>query len=118
MPKRPPSAGYSGTPLPQKLGIKPDHRVALLNAPAGFDRTLGPLPPDVTVVRKLSGERSYDVIVFFTKSRAELAQSFAPISEQLDTAGGLWISWPKKASGVATDITEDAVREIGLAVGL
>jgi hypothetical protein len=92
--------------------------VALINAPAGFDRTLGPLPPDVSVLRKLGGGRSHDVIVFFTKSRAELAQSFAPISERLDMAGGLWISWPKKGSGVATDLTEDAVREIGLAAGL
>jgi hypothetical protein len=92
--------------------------VALLHAPAGFDRTLGPLPPDVIVVRKLAAGRSHDVIVLFTKSRVELAQSFAPISERLDVAGGLWISWPKKASGVATDLTEGVVREIGLAAGL
>jgi len=70
------------------------------------------------VLRKLGGGRSHHVIVFFTKSRTELAQSFAPISERLDMAGGLWISWPKKASGVTTDLTEDAVREIGLAAGL
>jgi hypothetical protein len=118
MSKPPIPAGYSGTPLPQKLGIKPEHRVALLHAPAGFDGTLGPLPPDVSVVRKLAAGRSHDVIVLFTKSRAELAQSFAPISERLDVAGGLWISWPKKASGVATDLTEGVVREIGLAAGL
>jgi len=112
-----PSAGYSGTPLPQKLGIKRSHDVAFLKAPANFQRTLGALPNDVEVSAQLDGQ-AYDVIVFFTKSRAELERNFAAVSRRLKPAGGLWISWPKKASGVATDLTEDIVREIGLASGL
>jgi hypothetical protein len=111
------TAGYSGTPLPQKLGIKPGHRLVLLHAPAGFDRTLGRLPADVTVARRLSREL-HDVIVLFTKGRAELEEEFGPVSQRLKPAGGLWVSWPKKASGVTTDLTEDVVREIGLAAGL
>lgn len=112
------SAGYSGTPLPQKLGIKANYRVALLNAPTDFDRTLGELPPEVEMAPKLADGRAHDVIVFFTKSRRELAQKFASVARRLQPAGGLWISWPKKASGVQTDLTEDVVREIGLAAGL
>ena len=111
-------AGYSGTPLPQKLGIKPGHRVALLDAPKDFAKTLGALPAGVAVESRLSGAGAFDVIVWFTKSAAALEDAFDGLAKRLDPAGGLWISWPKKASGVATDITEDVVRRIALAKGL
>ena len=106
-------AGYSGTPLVKKLGMKPGHRVALLQAPVGFDATLGDLPADAIVVRRL--RTPCDVLVFFTKSRSELQKQFLRLMRHLDPAGGLWIAWPKKASGVATDMTEDVVREVALA---
>lgn len=111
-------AGYSGTPLPKKLGIAAGHRIALLAAPKGFAATLGALPEDVTCASSLRGSRELDVIVFFTTSRAELARRFAELAARLTQAGGLWIAWPKKASRVATDVTEDTVREIALAAGL
>src|SRR5436309_1414812 len=109
-------AGYSGTPLVKKLGMKPGHRVALLQAPAGLDATLGELPADVIVVRQL--RTPCDVLVFFTQRRAELNKQFRRLAQNLEPDGGLWIAWPKKASGVATDMTEDVVREVALANGL
>ncbi len=111
-------AGYSGTPLPQKLGIKPGHRVALLGAPAGFGRVLGKLPEGVTLKAALSGRAPYDVIVFFVTTARELERRFAPVANRLEPSGGLWVAWPKKASGVATDVTEDTVRKTALAAGL
>jgi hypothetical protein len=110
-------AGYSGTPLVQKLGIKPGHQVALLDAPPDFRTTLGELPEGVTVRADLRGEAK-DVIVFFTASAAHLRKRFTGLAERLSPAGGLWVSWPKKASGVATDLTENVVRDIGLQAGL
>jgi hypothetical protein len=107
---------YSGTPLARKLSIKPGARLALMGAPPGFDRTLGPLPDGVTVRRRLRGP--VDVIVAFCSSRAELERRLPALRRALDPAGGLWIAWPKRASGVATDLDENAVRELGLAVGL
>lgn len=111
-------AGYSGTPLPKKLGIKDDHRVALIGAPRGYRKTLGTLPGGVTVRTDLRGRGAFDVIHFFTKRRAELERRFEQLAKRLRSAGGLWISWPKKASGVTTDVTENDVRSIGLASGL
>lgn len=111
-------AGYSGTPLPKKLGIGAGSAIALLGAPNGFERTLGALPPDVTQVTSLRGSRAFDVIVFFTASRAELERRFAELAGRITQAGGLWIAWPKKSSGVACDFSEDAVRAIALAAGL
>jgi hypothetical protein len=110
-------AGYSGTPLPKKLGIKDDHRIALLNAPDDFDRTLGQLPPGVSVESE-ARNGSFDVMVFFTSKRAELQRRFAGLAKRLTPAGGLWIAWPKRASGVPTDLTEDTVRDVGLEAGL
>ena len=109
-------AGYSGTPLVKKLGIKPSHRLALLNSPPRFDETLGALPADVKVVRHLRSP--CDVLVFFTKSLAELEKQFTRLMQSLEPDGGLWVAWPKKASGVATDVTEDAIRATALAGGL
>ena len=111
-------AGYSGTPLAQKLGIKQDHLVAVLNPPDGLAATIAPLPSGVTVVDKLPAAGSMDVVVFFTKSRSDLRKAFRVVAKQLQPNGGLWIAWPKKASGLETDVSEPVVREIGLAAGL
>ena len=110
------TAGYSGTPLPQKLGIKAGHRVALLNAPDGFDDTLGPLPDDVVVRRRLQGP--LDVVVLFTTERADLERRFDGVVKALEQAGMFWVAWPKKASKVPTDITENVVRDVALPKGL
>jgi hypothetical protein len=108
-------AGYSGKPLAQKLGIKDGWAIAILNAPQGYERTLK-LPGNVR--RKASGAGSLDFIQFFTDQKRELEGRFAALARALAPAGMLWISWPKKASGVATDLTEDVIRVIGLAHGL
>jgi hypothetical protein len=107
------SAGYSGTPLPRKLGIKPGHRLLLLAAPEGFeDGTLGALPDGVRVARRARGKA--DVIVSFHTARAELARRMPVLRSLMEPAAALWIAWPKRASGVATDLTEDVVRELAL----
>jgi hypothetical protein len=108
------TVGYSGTPLPQKLGIKPGSRVLLIGAPAGFD--LGPLP-DVRIRRRVS-PGAFDVILLFSSGVRSLTTRFGPLVQSLSTPGALWACWPKKASGVLTDLTESAVREHGLSVGL
>jgi hypothetical protein len=106
-------AGYSGTPLAKKLGIKEGHRVAFPGAPDGFRRLLGDLPEDVSVRSRVSGP--LDVIVFFTRRRAELERRLPALRRAMDPAAGLWIAWPKRSSAVATDMTEDVARELGLA---
>jgi hypothetical protein len=111
------AAGYSGTPLPRKLGIKPGARVALIGAPEGFEGALAGLPEGVVVRRRL-GREPFDVIVAFFSERLMLERRLAGLSAALDPAGGLWIAWPKRASGVTTDVTEGAVRDLGLAAGL
>lgn len=110
------TAGYSGTPLPRKLGIRAGYRVALLRAPADFVETLGELPADVTVRRQ--ARPPLDVIVAFVRSRAELDRGLDAWHAALNPAGGLWIAWPKRTSGVETDLSEAAVRAAGLATGL
>ncbi len=112
----PQPAGYSGTPLPKKLGIKPGHRLGLIGAPADFDVTLGELPEDVVVRRRARGP--LDVVVAFFVERRALERRLDALRTTLDPAGGLWIAWPKRASGVPTDIDERVVRELGLAAGL
>ena len=112
-----PAAGYSGTPLPRKLGIAPGDRVLLIGAPDGFERsTLGPLP-DVDVHRR-AGRSPYDVVLAFAPDRRALAARFGPASQRITTAGGLWVAWPKKSSGMPTDLDDNVVREFGLASGL
>src|SRR5687767_9640265 len=101
-------AGYSGTPLPKKLGIKDGHVVATLSEPTGFGATLGALPAGTRVVHDLRGHR--DVVVAFFTSRAALEARLAALTKAIFPDGGLWIAWPKKASKVPTDITEDVVR--------
>jgi hypothetical protein len=110
-------AGYSGTQLPQKLGIKEDARVGVSNAPAAFTKTLAPLPSGVRIT-ELDDAETYDVLVAFFRSADELANRLRAIAKRLTPAGGLWIAWPKKASGVATDLTEDVVRDRALEAGL
>jgi hypothetical protein len=109
-------AGYSGTPLPKKLGVKEGARVAWLGAPSQFDELLGELPDGVRVGRRLG--RGLDVLVQFATSRAELRERLPKLYEAVFPAGAAWVSWPKKASGVATDITEDTIREDALPLGL
>ena len=112
-------AGYSGTPLAQKLGIKAGASIALLGAPAGFDAALAGMPDAVTVRTRATGRNGrFDVIVAFHTARAKLARAVPALVRALDVDGGLWIAWPKRASGVATDITEDTVREVFLPLGL
>lgn len=110
------AAGYSGRPLATKLGIKDGARVAFLEAPAGFDRTVAPLPDGVEVARDASA--GLDVVVFFTKARRELEERVEELKAAIAPAGGLWVGWPKRASGVETDMTEDVVREVALPLGL
>jgi hypothetical protein len=103
-------AGYSGTPLPKKLGIKDASRVVLLGAPKGF------AIDGVQAASRLGSE--HDVIVLFSNSRSTLERDFRKARQALAPAGGLWVAWPKKSSGVATDLDENVIRKIGLAEGL
>jgi len=108
--------GYSGTPLPKKLGIKSNAVVVLLGAPTGIKKTLGRLPDGVRVKKQARGKA--DVILLFTNSLKDLKRRF-PIAERVLIQGGrLWIAWPKKASGVSTDLTQSVVRATGLDAGL
>jgi hypothetical protein len=107
------TAGYSGTPLPKKLGIKPGHRLALLGAPHGFELEL----PDGVSVRRRAGGKA-DVIVSFHTSRAQLEARLPALRAMMEPAAALWIAWPKRASKMETDITEDVLREIALPTGL
>jgi hypothetical protein len=109
-------AGYSGTPLSKKLGIKPGARVALVRAPDDLERALAPLPDDVVVRRDARGP--LDVILLFVTRRAELARRFPKLVTTLKTDGGLWVAWPKRASCVVTDLHFDPVQRIGLDAGL
>ena len=107
-------AGCSGTPLAQKLGVKPEHRIALLGAPASF--AIPGLPDDVEL--RTAARGPCDVIVSFQTSRAHLARRTPTLMRALHVDGGLWIAWPKRASGVPTDLTEDVLREVLLPTGL
>jgi hypothetical protein len=110
--------GYSGTPLPKKLGIKPGFRVSLSGMPSDVRAELKSALADCTPVRDGKAEISVDFAMLFEKSGSELTRNFARISKSLAPAGMLWVSWPKKSSGVATDLNENIVRDIGLDAGL
>ena len=109
-------AGYSGTPLPKKLGIKEQSRIAFVNAPKDFQSYLGPLPPSVEVVKRIT--KPLDIVMLFVTSERALAKDFAKLAEKLATNGMIWIAWPKKSSGVATDLSFERVQRIGLDAGL
>jgi len=108
-------AGYSGTPLVKKIGIKENFNAAILNAPPGLVKTLD-LPEGVRVNSR--SQQALDLVWLFVKTRRELETKFLVCAAKLAPAGIFWISWPKKASGVATDLNENVVREIGLARGM
>jgi hypothetical protein len=104
-------------PLPEKLGIKEGSRVALVAAPDRFvESTLAPLPDQVDLRERARGP--LDLIVFFTKTRADLERRFGKLASAIRPAGVLWIAWPKRSSGISTDLTEDILREVGLPQGL
>ena len=109
-------AGYSKKSLVQKLGIKAGHRLIILNLPPDYRQTLGELPPEVITADRLNGP--LDFIHYFSDERAGLEQRFPELKAALSMTGMLWISWPKRASNMDTDLTEDVVRQIGLANGL
>jgi hypothetical protein len=108
-------AGYSGTPLPKKLGIKEGSVVILAGAPARFEKSLKQLPDNVTFRRQARGR--CELVIWFARSRAELERRVARMGK-LAGKGGLWIAWPKKSSGAVTDLTQNVVRAAGLAAGL
>jgi len=109
-------AGYSGKPLVAKLGIKPAHRLAFVGAPTGYVESLGELPADAKVLRSIKAP--LDFIQLFVKDSHSLKARIPELKALLAETGMLWVSWPKKASGVVTDLTEDVIRRVGLAEGL
>lgn len=108
-------AGYSGTPLAKKLGIKEGFNVRFVNAPAELDQELD-LPPNVTVNSR--SRKPIDLVLLFVTTARELERTFSSYAAKLTPAGMLWISWPKKTSGVASDLSDNVVRELGLRKGL
>ena len=120
------TAGYSGTPLAKKLGIKEGFAVAAVNAPANLEELLWPLPAGVTITRvgtdtlataRVSA-RSLDLVHLFTNSRDELARGLAKYKELIKQNGTIWVSWYKKAAKLPTEITEDVIRDVCLPLGL
>lgn len=105
-------AGYSGTPLVKKLGIRAGRSLSILNGPEGFQESLGPLPEDV----RLASPRAKGPVD--VTRRTDMESRIAGLRPKLAQAGALWIAWPKRTSGVSTDVTEDVVREVALPTGL
>ena len=108
--------GYSGTPLGKKLGLKPGMRVILLNPPSGYEALVAPVPPGVTFRRRLSA--GIDMVHIFATGKRRLSEALRAVLPKLKPDGMIWVSWPKRSAGLATDITEDTVREIALPLGL
>jgi hypothetical protein len=108
-------AGYSGTPLGQKLGIKPGATVALINAPANYRKLLGKAAAEVEFSDRIKSECAF--IHFFTTRRNELEKELKRLRSKIADTGTLWVSWPKKSAGVPTDITEDVIRAVALPLG-
>ncbi|HEY6121750.1 MAG TPA: hypothetical protein VIV66_17465 [Pyrinomonadaceae bacterium] len=109
-------AGYSGTPLIKKLGLKEGFRVRYVNQPVGFPKLLGELPANVQVFSRLAS--SLNLIVLFVTSRRELERKFRPLVAKLKHDGMIWVAWPKKSSGILTDLSFDPVQKLGLNAGL
>ena len=115
-PKSSATAGYSRKPLVEKLGIKPGHLVLIRNAPRGYARTLGDLPPGA--FRYATGKGPFDVIQVFVSADAELRQALGDARRVMKRDGMVWVSWPKRSSGRKTDVDENDVRYAGLALDL
>ena len=109
-------AGYSGTPLAKKLGIREGDTVALVGAPNGFEEELEGLPDGVTVKHRAGGKP--EVVLLFTTQAKDLERRFPTLAKSVWPNGGLWVAWPKRSSGVATDLDENRLRDIGLPHGL
>ena len=109
------TAGYSGTPLPQKLGIKPGRTVVTINAPKNYRRLLGTIPERVTFSDRLKPDSSFAHV--FIEKRRELEKRLAVLRQKIADTGTVWVSWPKRSSGVPTDVTEDVVRAVALPLG-
>lgn len=110
--------GYSGTPLPRKLGIKPGSRIAVIDAPRRAMPAIAELAAAAPLDLKFTGREPYDVILVFCENLWSLNGRFTQAKDRMAQAGGLWIAWPKKASGVETDLSEDIIRDVALAAGL
>jgi hypothetical protein len=110
------NAGYSGTPLPKKLGLKDGGTLVMLNAPNGVESWLAPLPPAATLTSKLMPVNS--LIILFCRDVGALKKNLPAVSKRLQADGSLWISWPKKSSKLFIDLTEDGIRTIVLPTGL
>ena len=110
------TAGYSGTPLTRKLGIKEGFRIRLINQPGNYFLLLKDIPPNVSVVDDVSVKKN--MVHYYVKHVNELESTINHLKDQIELNGSIWISWPKKASKVPTDITEDVIRNIALRHGL
>lgn len=110
------TVGYSGTPLFKKLGIKPGFRLYVINPPQDYLDLIAPIPNDVTILKRIS--KNLDIIHFFSMERRELESKIKNCMQAIHPNGMIWVSWPKKASKVETDITEDVIRDVILPLGL
>jgi hypothetical protein len=110
------TAGYSGTPLPQKLGIKPQSSVGLVGAPDDFEKTLGALPPGAALTR--GSKKPAALVIWFVTSRKALDGNLARVAALMAEGGGLWVAWPKQASEIPTDLKEQSIRDALLPNGL
>ena len=108
--------GYSGTPLAKKLGFKPGHRVRLSGAPTHYRTLVSPVPDSITISNRITKE--IDIWHIFTNSYSELEAKLPELMQGIRTNGTIWVSWPKKASGVPSSVTEDSIRAIALPLGL
>src|SRR6266478_231609 len=108
-------ASYFGTPLPQKLGIRPGLTVVTINAPANYRRLLGQIPDSVTFSERLKSGSSF--VHLFTSRRSEMQKKMSILRDKISDNGAIWGSWPKKSSGISTEVTEDVIREIALPLG-
>jgi hypothetical protein len=108
-------AGYSGTPLAQKLGFKSGSSVVVINAPVNYEKLLGKFARDLNFTNRVAANAEF--VHFFTAWRAELAKQLKRLRKQVADTGVIWVSWPKKSSGIVTDITEDTIRAVALPLG-
>ena len=108
-------AGYSGTPLVRKLGVRPNERVIAVNAPEHYELLLRELPEGAAITERMSVRPAF--VHLFVREREELAERLSALRDELDDAGVIWVSWPKKSAKVPTDVTEDVIREVALPLG-